>query len=118
MKRNVHVQARVALAAIALLFAVAAPASGLYPFAPENVPGPSLDLKVARGSAEDALRAESAALAEIDRLSSILSTYDAASEASLWLKTSNAPTRVSPELFAILSLFDQWRARTDGALDA
>jgi len=30
----------------------------------------------------------------------------------------NLPVRVSPELFEVLSLFDEWRERTHGALDA
>jgi thiamine biosynthesis lipoprotein ApbE len=83
----------------------------------ENVLGTSLSLKFAASSNADAARAESAALAEFERISKILSGYDAASEFRQWLKTSNEPVRVSRELFDVLSLFEQWRAKTNGALD-
>ena len=65
-----------------------------------------------------ATKAENAALAEIDREAKILSSWDANSEFSRWFRTQGEPVRVSPELFEVLSLFDQWRASTDGALDA
>ncbi len=48
----------------------------------------------------------------------ILSSYDATSEFSRWFGTRNVAVPVSPELFEVLSLFDAWRARTSGALDA
>ncbi|MBO0862705.1 MAG: DUF2271 domain-containing protein [Chloracidobacterium sp.] len=83
----------------------------------ENVLGTSLELKFAVGSDNEAARAESAALGEIERLNHILSGYERESEFSRWLNTSGQPVRVSPELFETLSLFDQWRARTNGALD-
>src|SRR5262249_7668241 len=83
----------------------------------ENVLGTSLELKFAVGSDNEAARAEAAALAEIERLNRILSGYDRESEFNQWLGASGRPERVSPELFETLSLFDQWRARTNGALD-
>lgn len=89
-----------------------------YTFHHENVLGTSLELKFAAASLADAEKAEAAALAEIDREAKILSAYDPASEFSRWLKTSHQPVPVSPELFEVLNLFDQWRARTGGALDA
>ncbi|MCX6630213.1 MAG: DUF2271 domain-containing protein, partial [Candidatus Solibacter sp.] len=61
---------------------------------------------------------EAAALAEIDRQSKILSAYDPQSEFSQWMRTSGQAVKVSPELFEVLGLFDQWRERTGGALDA
>ena len=57
-------------------------------------------------------------LAEIDRLDKILSGYDTASEFRRWAATRNEAIRVSPELFEVLALFDTWRERTGGALDA
>jgi thiamine biosynthesis lipoprotein ApbE len=81
----------------------------------ENVLGTSLELRV-HSSTPD--RAEAAALAEIDRLARILSTYDASSEVSRWARTHNEPVRVSPELLEVLGLYDQWRGRTGGALSA
>ncbi len=89
-----------------------------YVFHHENVMGTSLELKFAAISLEQAQVAEQAALDQIDRDSKILSTYDPDSEVSRWLKTSGKPVTISPELFEVLSLFDQWRKRTNGALDA
>jgi thiamine biosynthesis lipoprotein len=84
----------------------------------ENVLGTSLEIKVKSTSEKQAGVAEAAALKEIDRIGKILSAYDASSEFSQWLKTSGEAKKVSPELFEVLSLFDQWRTRSNGALDA
>lgn len=84
----------------------------------ENVLGTSMELKVSAGSQKQASLAEAAALAEIKRLNNILSGYDVNSEFSRWMKTINQPVHVSKDLFAVLSLFDQWRIKTNGALDA
>jgi len=83
----------------------------------ENVLGTSMELKVVAGSEEQASAAESAAVKEIGRLQQILSAYDASSEFSGWLRTTNEAVRVSPELFEVLGLFDQWRITT-GAMEA
>lgn len=83
----------------------------------ENILGTSLSIKVVATPAE-AEKAESAVLVEIARNSKILSTYDPTSEVSQWMKTSHQAVRVSPELFAVLNLFDQWKMRSNGALDA
>jgi thiamine biosynthesis lipoprotein ApbE len=83
----------------------------------ENVLGTSLEMKFAVASDNEAARAESAALAEIERLNHILSGYERESEFNRWLGAPRRPAPVSPELFEALSLFDQWRARTNGALD-
>jgi thiamine biosynthesis lipoprotein ApbE len=84
----------------------------------ENVLGTSLELKLSASSVIASEKAEAAVLKEIDRLSGILSGYDPHSEFSRWMKTNQTPVAVSPELFEVLGLFDQWRIRTDGALDA
>ena len=84
----------------------------------ENVLGTSMELKVLAPSEREASLAEKAALKEIARLGRILSGYDTASEFSHWLHTSGQPVKVSPELFEVLNLFDEWRTRTGGALDA
>jgi thiamine biosynthesis lipoprotein ApbE len=84
----------------------------------DHVLGTSLELKFETRTAEDAAVAEKAALAEIDRLAAILSGYDASSEFSRWLATRNEPVRISPELLEVLALFDTWRERTSGAVDA
>ena len=84
----------------------------------ENVLGTSMQLKIFALNEKQAAIAETAAVAEIERLSKILSGYDSNSEFSKWLATSNQPITISKELFEVLFLFDQWREKTNGALDA
>jgi FAD:protein FMN transferase len=90
----------------------------LYIFHYENVLGTSLELKIIASSPAQSEEAEKAVLAEIDREAHILSSWDQDSEFSRWFRAMNQPVRVSPELFEVLDLFDKWRDRTDGALDA
>jgi thiamine biosynthesis lipoprotein len=90
----------------------------LYDFHFENVMGTSLEIKVVAFSPAQSESAEKAVLGEIDRESHILSSWDPNSEFSAWFRTMNQPIRVSPELFEVLNLFDEWRERTHGALDA
>ena len=90
----------------------------LYTYHDENVLGTSLELKIAAGSEKSADKAESVVLAEIQRESGILSSYDPKSEFSRWFRTHGEAVHVSNELFDNLRLFDHWRARTGGALDA
>lgn len=94
------------------------PRERTYVFHYENVLGTSLELKVEAASPGDADRAEIAVLNQIDREAKILSAWDANSEFSGWERTHGKPVKVSPELFEVLGLFDQWRERTGGALDA
>ncbi len=89
-----------------------------YDFAHDHVLGTSLDLHFQAASPEAASRAESAALAEIDRLAGILSGYDANSEFSRWAATRDRPVAVSGDLFAVLGLYDAWRQHTHGTLEA
>jgi len=84
----------------------------------ENVLGTSMELKVSTYSQTEAAETENIVLNEISRLSKILSAYDKESEFSRWLKTSGQPVHVSHELFHVMQLFDAWRVRTNGALDA
>ncbi|MBI2272767.1 MAG: DUF2271 domain-containing protein [Bacteroidetes bacterium] len=92
--------------------------AGVYTSHFENVLGTSLQIKVKTHSEKQASAAEAAALHEIERLSAIVSAYDTRSEFSRWMQTSGKPVAVSQELFEVLSLFDQWRSKTTGALDA
>ena len=92
--------------------------SKLYVSHFENVLGTSMEIKVKAGSEKQAAAAETAALKEIERLSGILSGYDANSEFSKWMKTANEAKHISAELFEVLYLFDQWKERSGGALDA
>ncbi|MDB5006959.1 MAG: hypothetical protein JWP45_1352 [Mucilaginibacter sp.] len=84
----------------------------------ENVLGTSLQIKVFAVSETDAAAAENNAMNEIDRLDHIISGYNQQSEFNRWMNAPQHPVVVSPELFEVLSLFDKWRIRTDGALDA
>ena len=107
------------LAAVAL---AAAPHSG-HPRGPfvfnyENVLGTSLEIKIDARNSTEASKADAASRAEIDREAKILSAWDPNSEFSRWVAMIGRPVRVSPELFETLSLFDSWRERTGGALDA
>jgi thiamine biosynthesis lipoprotein ApbE len=77
-----------------------------------------MDVTVLAASETDAQSAAAAVLDRIDRDAKILSGYDRSSEFSRWFRTSNVPVTVSPELYQVLSMFDAWRARTGGALDA
>ena len=90
----------------------------MYVFQYENVMGTSLEIKVVAPTAAQSEKAEKAVLAEIDRESSLLSSWDPDSEFNNWLRTVGQPVKISPELFEVLSLFDKWRGLTHGALDA
>src|SRR6187551_542141 len=81
----------------------------------ENVLGTSLELKIHAGSEKQSRVAETAALVEIARMAKIVSAYDNNSEFSKWMKTSNEAKPISPELFELLSLFDEWRTKGGGA---
>ncbi len=119
----VHIKKLILITSSAV-FLFMAPPSGIssteqiYYFDYENVLGTSFSLKVAAESEEVAIQAENVALKEIDRLAAILSTYDPQSEVSLWQNTLNTDIPVSPELFEVLSLFEQWESKTGGALNA
>ncbi len=106
------------LTLVAFVTSVHAAEPAWHAFYHENVLGTSLELRFATPSAAMAATAESAALSEIDRLARILSSYDAASEFRQWCETHGEARQVSPELFEVLGLFDTWRDRTGGALNA
>lgn len=81
----------------------------------EWVLGTSMELRV---EGADSGRAEDAALAEIDRLAGILSSYQESSEVSRWARTRGEAVRVSPELLEVLRLYEIWGARTKGVVSA
>jgi FAD:protein FMN transferase len=89
----------------------------LYVFRYENVLGTSLELKVVGTTKTQSETAEHATMAEIDREAHILSSWDTQSEFSSWFRTKGEPIHISPELFEVFSLFDEWREKTRGALD-
>lgn len=91
--------------------------TGVYVSSFENVLGTSFDLKVWTADEQLADLAEQTALAEIDRLNSILSSYDPSSEFSRWMRTQHQDVKISNDLFSVLEAFDVWRAKTNGILD-
>jgi FAD:protein FMN transferase len=90
----------------------------LYVSGYENVLGTSMEIKIAATSEQNAMNAEQAALSVVDRLNKILSGYDSSSEFRRWMNSGKQPVTVSTELFEVLSLFEQWRIKTGGALNA
>ncbi|QDV23724.1 DUF2271 domain-containing protein [Aureliella helgolandensis] len=83
----------------------------------ESVLGTSLELLFEADSAESAQRIERVALAEIDRLALILSSWDANSELMRWQSQTPAPTRLSQELTEVLRRAEYWRSATHGAFE-
>ena len=88
-----------------------------YRYDYENVLGTSFELKVSANAEQTADYAEQVALTEIDRLNAILSTYDPESEVSQWQKTKDIELKISPELFEVFQLFDNWQLKTNRALN-
>ena len=84
----------------------------------EHVLGTSFELNVVATDPAAARRAESVALAEVDRLEAILSGWSSTSELARWSATHDVDVAVSPELADVLHASDVWRARTGGAFDA
>ncbi len=89
----------------------------LFQFSYENILGTSFDLKLTARSEYIASEAGEAALNEIGRLSDILNTCDPQSEFSRWQKTLEAEVPVSPELFEVMTMFEDWQVCTGGALN-
>ncbi len=84
-----------------------------YSFHHDHILGTSFDLTIVCESKIVANTAEQAALAEITRLSKILSTYDPESELSL-LNTTHKQI-VSADLLTVLSKSEFWRFKTNNA---
>jgi thiamine biosynthesis lipoprotein len=112
----------IAIAAFVMLASVTRagnpPKNRLYIANYENVLGTSFEIKIKAQTDAGAQKAEAAALTEIDRLNKILSGYDANSEFSRWMRAPQKPVKVSTELYEVLALFDSWREKTGGALNA
>lgn len=83
----------------------------VFQFHHENVLGTSLDLQVRAADAAQAALVETTALAEIERLRLILSTYEPASEINRF-NASSAPMKVSPELLEVLGFYDFWNVKS------
>jgi thiamine biosynthesis lipoprotein len=83
----------------------------------DGVLGTSIDLTFVTASPASAARAEQLALAEIERLRRILSSWDSTSEVSR-LFTRGALDHPSPELVAVLDQYAAWNARSGHAYSA
>jgi thiamine biosynthesis lipoprotein len=79
--------------------------------------GTSLELQVSAGSTTTAMHASTVALAEIERLEAVFSSYLPDSELCRWQQTLGTPEAVSPELLEVLEAAEHWRARTSGAFN-
>lgn len=112
-----HVTIFVALALLLALPITSTRAEEPVVFSRENVMGTSMELRVWADGPEAAQRAEARALAEINRLSTILSAYDPQSEFSRWRRAKGRPVVVSLPLWETLEAADAWRVRSNGALD-
>lgn len=96
-----------------------ATAGGLFINRLENVLGTSFDLKITAHSYAVARQAEQSILNEIARLDAVLSGYRSDSEFSQWLAAPvNKAVSISDDLFAVLSGFDHWQAKTTGVISA
>ena len=83
----------------------------------EHVLGTSFELNVVATGTAAARRAESVALAEVDRLDATLSGWSSTSELARWTATYDVDVAVSRELADVLHASDVWRERTGGAFD-
>lgn len=88
-----------------------------FHFAYEGVMGTSLDLWVLAENHGSAQEAEHRVLGEIDRLCSILSTYQPDSFVSQ-LVAQSSWIAAPEELWTLLSAYEQWSLRTGGAISA
>lgn len=94
----------------------ASSANGLLTAHFENILGTSLDLKIIATSEASASAAESKVLAEIKRLNEILSVHGS-SEFKSWRSSYGESIEISSELREVLQHFEEWNAKTEGALN-
>ena len=102
-----------AVAVIWLLVATTATARQ-FSFLHDDVLGTSLEVLVDANDGAAGTAAERAVLDEIERMAAVCSTYDPASEASLWLAARESRD-VSDDLAGILRACDRWRESSGGA---
>ncbi|MEO8479909.1 MAG: DUF2271 domain-containing protein [Gemmatimonadota bacterium] len=88
-----------------------------YSYHHDAVLGTSLDLRFVTARAADAAAAESVALAEIEQLRLILSSWDSTSELATLVRAGRL-TAPSPELTAVLRQYERWHAASGGAYTA
>lgn len=88
-----------------------------FSFHRDHVIGTSFDLWVTAPDEPTAERAEEAALAEIERLRLVFSTYDPTSEISR-VNRAAGPVAVSADMAAVLRAYDVWQQKSGGAFHA
>jgi len=111
---------RLGYRALLALLALASPLmqSAEFVFRHDNVLGTSMEIHVTALTIEDAQAAESKALAEIDRLNAIFSTYDPQSIISKFSRApKNTPQFVPTEFLELLVASDWWKIKTAGAFN-
>ncbi len=91
--------------------------STVQQFDRDAVLGTSYRLIVVCTSESEAEQFDKTVMAEIERLRIIFSTYDPTSQISR-LNTQGQIAGAAPELLDVLGLYDRWRARSGGVLDA
>lgn len=99
------------------LFSPSVLAHEIVYFRHDEILGTSLDLKIEVSSREKAVEVEGRILAEIERMRSILSTYDSQSEFSRWCRQPSGDLPVSAELFEVLALCERYRDLSSGAFN-
>lgn len=90
--------------------------AAVFRFHQENVLGTFAEFHIKSSSKVAADSVEAKALAEIDRLSQIYSTYDPNSEVRRWM-AGRMGSNVSPELFELLKHCEQFQEQTNGAFN-
>lgn len=88
-----------------------------FVFQHDGILGTSLDLTFVTASPTEAEVAEHVALAEIERLRRIISTWDRSSEVSRLVASGHAP-HASADLIAVLNQYGAWQQRTGNAYSA
>ncbi len=81
----------------------------------EAVLGTALEVQITADSRAQALRAQTALLAEIDRLELIFSRYNPSSELNRWQATIHQPIAVSKDLRVVLKTAQHWQTWSGGA---
>jgi len=86
-----------------------------FSFAYERVLGTSLELQVEAWFPHLAQRARDAALAELDRLEPLFSSFNPQSTLSQWQQTPGVPVPLPPEFLDLLSVSQFWHQKSLGA---
>ncbi|MEM1087191.1 MAG: DUF2271 domain-containing protein [Pseudomonadota bacterium] len=110
-----HTFSRLAIASFSLgTLACSAALAETFTRSHDFILGTNLDLIIVSESQDSADQAETAVLAEIDRLNAILSTHDPESEISALNAASSAT--LSSDLYAVMKACESFREQTQNAL--